>query len=303
MFGHRHERTDATSPGEAPVASTLALHEAGVREMLRVSREWADGNLEPRLLPPGVPEADEICFHLNRLLDLVDAFVRETEASLEAAADGRLDRRFLEQGMPGIFRRGAASVETSRSATLKTSERLASDLAQRQRMTAEAATVADEVSAAASHLDATAVDLSKAVEEATSQSEEARATMHQLDSASQQISHAVKVIGTVANQTRLLALNATIEAARVGEAGKGFAVVAGEVKALADSSAESTEDIARQVESVEAAAAAARTTIDAITTTIGTHGHRLEEITDAVTGPRGLTNAAVRLQQEIHRSL
>ena len=113
----------------------------------------------------------------------------------------------------------------------------------------------------------------------------------------------MKVIGTVADQTRLLALNATIEAARVGEAGKGFAVVAGEVKALADSSADSTEDIARQVESVEAAAAAARTAIDAVTTTIGTLGHRLEEITSAVTGPKGLTNAAVRLQEEIHRSL
>lgn len=127
--------------------------------------------------------------------------------------------------------------------------------------------------------------------------------MHELDSASQQISQAVKVIGTVATQTRLLALNATIEAARVGEAGKGFAVVAGEVKSLADSTAASTEDIARQVESVEAAAAAARGTIDSITTTIGTLGHRLEDITSAVTGPNGLSSAAVRLQEEIHRSL
>lgn len=168
MFGRRKEQTVASPTasshsGEDHVAATLALHEAGVKEMLRVSKEWSDGNLEPRLIPPGVPGADEICFHLNHLLDLVDAFVRETEASLEAAADGRLDRRFLEQGMPGIFRRGAASVETSRSATLKTSERLAGDLENRQRMTAEAARVADEVSEAATQLDATAVDLSRAV--------------------------------------------------------------------------------------------------------------------------------------------
>ena len=53
----------------------------------------------------------------------------------------------------------------------------------------------------------------------------------------------------------------------------------------------------------EAAAAAARGTIDSITTTSGTLGHRLEDITSAVTGPNGLSSAAVRLQEEIHRSL
>ncbi|MFL5284340.1 MAG: methyl-accepting chemotaxis protein [Rhodopila sp.] len=83
--------------------------------------------------------------------------------------------------------------------------------------------------------------------------QKAQARIRSLSDAAVQIGDVIQLIRTIAEQTNLLALNATIEAARAGEAGRGFGVVASEVKGLANQTARSTEDIARQVTSIQAA--------------------------------------------------
>src|SRR5690606_4352928 len=67
----------------------------------------------------------------------------------------------------------------------------------------------------------------------------------------------------------LLALNATIEAATAGEKGKGFAVVASEVKELARRTAQATEDISTQVQSMQHSTQETVLAIDAINGIIG----------------------------------
>lgn len=100
--------------------------------------------------------------------------------------------------------------------------------------------------------------------EAVTKVQNANTSISSLSDSTQQIGQVVKLISDIAAQTNLLALNATIEAARAGEAGRGFAVVAGEVKALASQSAKATEDISRQIGSVQAATSEAVQAIQAI---------------------------------------
>lgn len=65
------------------------------------------------------------------------------------------------------------------------------------------------------------------------------------------IQQAIDMINSIAAKTNLLSLNASIEAARAGEAGRGFAVVAGEIRALAEQSRQSAEEIGKIINTLE----------------------------------------------------
>lgn len=72
-----------------------------------------------------------------------------------------------------------------------------------------------------------------------------------LGDAAVKIGKVSETISDISTQTNLLALNATIEAARAGEAGKGFAVVANEIKNLASETTGATEEIKKNIESIQ----------------------------------------------------
>ena len=68
--------------------------------------------------------------------------------------------------------------------------------------------------------------------------------------ASEEITNIVGMIGKIADETNLLSLNASIEAARAGETGKGFAVVATQIAKLAQTSADSAQNISKLIDEV-----------------------------------------------------
>src|SRR5512135_774710 len=75
--------------------------------------------------------------------------------------------------------------------------------------------------------------------------------VNRLGKRSEEIGTILGVIVEVTERTNLLALNASILAAQAGEHGKGFAVVAEEIKALADRTAGSAQDIAKLIATVQ----------------------------------------------------
>ncbi len=73
----------------------------------------------------------------------------------------------------------------------------------------------------------------------------------QLGKRSEEIGKILGVIVEVTERTNLLALNASILAAQAGEHGRGFAVVAEEIKALADRTSGSAQDIGKLIAAVQ----------------------------------------------------
>jgi methyl-accepting chemotaxis protein len=73
-----------------------------------------------------------------------------------------------------------------------------------------------------------------------------------VDDAAEKITQIIDLINSISSQTNLLSLNASIEAARAGEMGKGFAVVASEIGALAQNSANATNQIAEIIKEMSA---------------------------------------------------
>ncbi len=81
--------------------------------------------------------------------------------------------------------------------------------------------------------------------------EETERMVKVLNERSERIGQILNVIDEVAEKTNLLALNAAIIASKAGEHGKGFSVVADEIKALADRTSSSIEQIEEVISNVQ----------------------------------------------------
>lgn len=281
-----------------PMHGDDRLATALLAEVARVCQAVRSGDFEARMgSVPGLetrPELAAIRAELNGMIDRTDAFIREAVASLQAAGEGRLHRRFLPTGMTGSFRSGAAAINEAREAMARAADEVERSRVARQemadRLEATVLAVAENVATASTELGASASGLAHSVDNAVTEADSARATVGQLEASALEIEQVVTLINQVAARTRLLALNATIEAARAGEKGKGFAVVASEVKNLADQTSEATAQIVEQISNAQSATRHSTEVMHRIAETIREMDDMVDGINVAVDGTAGRTD-------------
>lgn len=91
---------------------------SGLAALEGAAKAIAAGDLEHRIVEWDAHPSPirETVLAFNRAFDLVDAFIRESTAALDAARDGRFYRKFLATGMAGVFGRGANIINETSSA-------------------------------------------------------------------------------------------------------------------------------------------------------------------------------------------
>ena len=113
LVGHRPRGELSGLPArdgsDGRTAAELAVYRAFVRDGSPSTCEAAAaGDLEARsALPPETearPDLAALHHAVNRVLDVSDAFVRESSAALTSAAEGRFHRKLLLTGLRGAFR-------------------------------------------------------------------------------------------------------------------------------------------------------------------------------------------------------
>ena len=285
----------AVEPGRLQDAEAIAAISAVLRGATRGDLEHRVGRLAAD------PDLVALADHVDDLLDIMDAFVREAATALAAASEGRYHRQILARGLPGVFGTTAQRINGAQERMHAAADELACRDAAQAEIAATAKDISAQVAGAATELGASAQALSSSAASAVVEADQAADTVARLSQTSQQIDEATQLIGRVAAQTRLLALNATIEAARAGEAGRGFAVVAKEVKDLADETTRSSEEIALQVQEATDAARAAGRAISTISDVIREVDGNVAGISDAAGGDGGLSYLAELLHREIGR--
>ncbi len=176
-------------------------------------------------------------------------------------------RRGMQQHDNTISEIGHSSSELS-----STAEQLAANVLQQSQATASIASAVTEIShsiedistriesayqtATASYRQGEAgakaiADVRSKMDDVASFIEKTYRLLANLDERTSKVSTISSVIRDISDQTNLLALNAAIEAARAGEHGRGFAVVAEEVRALANRSHASAQEITVNIEAVQ----------------------------------------------------
>lgn len=148
-----------------------------VEIMTQVAEAGSMGDLEQRVVAcDSLPDLIKLANSVNRVLDVSDAFVRESSAALSCAAKGKYYRRVMLSGLQGSYYEGARLINQA-------SEQMSLQAIDLQNAKSKQIALAEvfenqfiemvaNVASAATHLQGTSVELATAATHATNEASE-----------------------------------------------------------------------------------------------------------------------------------
>lgn len=199
----------AAAAGLFFVGQAVTSAEIEVTKLATISGEIAKGNLEARVL--GIHDEGVIGQaqnSLNRVLDVTDAYVRESEAALKFVAQGRFFRKILEDGLPGRFKHAARVMNEA-------VDYMGARDHQIQQTTAQVESVINAMASATTEMEATAGSMENSATSMANKAENAegmsRSTVSQIESvaaAAEEMSASIEEISRATTRSNDVAFSA-----------------------------------------------------------------------------------------------
>ncbi len=197
-----------------------------LRELTAICERAAAGDLEARVSPaPDSVEFAALGGAINHLLDICDAYVRESAAALDHCARGEFHRPILLRGLHGSYRHAAVTINRAAHKMSEDAAKIARFETERKAVARRVAETTDSVTSSAGDLRANATSIQEHVADSRRLAEDvAQATdlaaqnTNAVAAACQELSICTSEITRRTQESAGLTQSAVAEATRAGSA-------------------------------------------------------------------------------------